>query len=42
VLSGSSTGGVGVLLPVFLVAALVLVLVAVAARRLLGSSGPEA
>jgi hypothetical protein len=41
VLSGSSSGGVGVLLPVFLGCALVLALLAVAARRWFGSSGPE-
>jgi hypothetical protein len=40
--SGSSSGGVGILLPIFLGVALVLVVLAVIARRMLGSSGPEA
>jgi hypothetical protein len=38
ILSGSSSGGLGVLLPVFLIAALVLVLGATVLRRRLGSS----
>lgn len=38
---GSSSGGLGVLLPIFLGVALVLVLLAVVARRVFGSSGPE-
>ncbi len=41
ILSGSSSGGVGVLLPVFLVAALVVVLLGTIVRRRLGSSGPQ-
>jgi hypothetical protein len=41
VLSGSSSGGLGVLLPIFLIGALVLALVVVALRRRGGSSGPQ-
>jgi hypothetical protein len=40
-LSGSSSGGVGLLLPIFLVGALVLAVGVVALRRIRDSSGPQ-
>jgi hypothetical protein len=39
--SGSSSGGVGVLLPIFLIGAVVLALGVVVLRRISGSSGPQ-
>jgi hypothetical protein len=41
VLSGSSSGGLGVLLPIILIGALVLALGVVAFRRAAGPSGPK-